>query len=297
MNITARFLTENDCYKSGKKMVPMGIMVHSTATSGVMNDTWFRAWNKSGISKAVHAFIDDQGVMQTLPWDMVGWHSGSGSLGKSKNANNTGYIGFEICEPAGHTYSGGTMVGYDPTKNQAFFDSVYTSAVELCATLCTEFNISPSNIICHSEGYEKGIASNHSDVMQWFPKHNKNMDIFRQDVATLLAGGDNMRSFRLKEEMNFRETPNGKKIDVIPEGSIVSGSLMEENRGILWLKTSYNGKTGFVAVLPEDKNYAVEITAAAPDLSALETELAFYKSAYDTLNEKLNKIKEIILQP
>ncbi len=42
------------------------------------------------------------------------------------------------------------------------------------------------NIICHSEGYKQGVASNHGDVMHWFPKHGKSMDTFRADVKALL---------------------------------------------------------------------------------------------------------------
>jgi hypothetical protein len=34
-----------------------------------------------------------------------------------------------------------------------------------------------------------GIASNHGDVMHWFPKHGKNMDTFRAAVKALLATG------------------------------------------------------------------------------------------------------------
>ena len=72
MDIYQKFLTENDCFKQNKKMTPRAIMVHSTATPGVKNERWFSLWNKSGVSKAVHAFIDETGVMQTLPWDTVG---------------------------------------------------------------------------------------------------------------------------------------------------------------------------------------------------------------------------------
>ena len=38
------------------------------------------------------------------------------------------------------------------------------------------------NIIDHSEGYKKGVASNHGDVAHWFPKFGKSMDTFRADV-------------------------------------------------------------------------------------------------------------------
>ncbi len=43
------------------------------------------------------------------------------------------------------------------------------------------------HIICHSEGCKLGIASNHGDVMHWFPKHGKSMDTFRAAVKVGLA--------------------------------------------------------------------------------------------------------------
>ncbi|MEI3140915.1 MAG: hypothetical protein V8S34_04765 [Lawsonibacter sp.] len=38
-------------------------------------------------------------------------------------------------------------------------------------------------VICHAEGYRRGIASNHGDVLHWWPKFGKTMDDFRADVA------------------------------------------------------------------------------------------------------------------
>ena len=284
MDIYQKFLTENDCFKQNKKMTPRAIMVHSTATPGVKNERWFSLWNKSGVSKAVHAFIDETGVMQTLPWDTVGWHSGVGSKGKSANANNNGYIGFEICEPAGFSYSGGSMAGYDEKKNAAYFNKVYAYAVELCIFLCRKYGISPENIICHSEGHTLGIASNHSDVMQWFPKHGKSMDTFRADVKKGLGGNLVMRTFILLEEMNFRKTPNGTKIGIIPGGTTVSGETLAENNGVYWLFTRFDGKDGYVAVLPESRKYAREIVNSDTD----------YKSAYEAAQSKLDAIKKIL---
>ena len=43
-------------------------------------------------------------------------------------------------------------------------------------------------VICHSEGHKRGIASNHADVMHWFPKHGKSMDTFRKDVNAAMNG-------------------------------------------------------------------------------------------------------------
>jgi hypothetical protein len=57
--------------------------------------------------------------------------------------------------------------------------------------LCKQYGIRPERpyLICHSEGHELGIASNHGDVMHWFPKHGKSMDTFRAAVKAGLASG------------------------------------------------------------------------------------------------------------
>jgi N-acetylmuramoyl-L-alanine amidase len=178
-------MTNNDCYKANQKIVPQGIMVHSTATPGVMAGEWFNDWDKSyragetNRQVCVHAFLDDVDVYQYLPWDHRGWHAGGA-------ANNT-HIGFEICEPAGFTYShGANMVGYDVEANEAYFRHVFQNAVSLCVMLCQRFNLTEKDIITHSEGHKMGIASNHADVMHWFPKHGESMDSFRQAVKEAL---------------------------------------------------------------------------------------------------------------
>src|SRR5665647_2392984 len=97
MNLITRFMTVNDCFRAGRKLDPVrGIVVHSTATPGIMAERWFELWNKPNVSKCVHAFIDDTGIFQYIPFTMRGWHAGSGIKG---SANNT-HIGFEICEPS-----------------------------------------------------------------------------------------------------------------------------------------------------------------------------------------------------
>jgi hypothetical protein len=182
MNLKQLFLTKNNCYISGKKMVPKGIVVHSTSANnpnigryvgpddGLLGSS-ANHWNQpkpDGREVCVHAFIGKLkdgtiATYQTLPWDMRGWHAGGSA--------NDSYIGFEICE--------------DALTDTAYFNAVYREAVELCAMLCKQYNIKPASpsLICHSEGYKLGIASNHADVMHWFPKFGKSMDTFRADVA------------------------------------------------------------------------------------------------------------------
>lgn len=187
MNLRKLILTENACCKAGRKITPKGIMVHSTGA----NNPWLKRyigpddgllgvnrynnhWNTyhpSGIEVCVHAFIGrladgSIAAYQTLPWDHRGWHAGG-------SANDT-HIGFEICE--------------DNLSDRDYFDKVYREAVEFCAYLCKEFHLTERDIICHSEGHTLGIASNHGDVMHWFPRFGKSMDTLRAEVKILLDG-------------------------------------------------------------------------------------------------------------
>lgn len=186
MNLHTLFLTNNACYKAGKPMRPKGIMVHSTGA----NNPWLKRyvgpddgalgknqynnhWNQDkpgGQSVCVHAFIgklDDGSIAsyQTLPWNLRAWHAGGSA--------NYSYIAFEICE--------------DSLTDASYFNVVYKEAVELCIYLCKLYGLTEGNIIGHYEGYKLGIASNHGDPNNWFPKHGKSMDTLRADVKSGLA--------------------------------------------------------------------------------------------------------------
>ncbi len=168
MNLQKMILTNNDCYKAGRTINPKGIMVHSTATPGVMAEEWFSRWNKPGIEVAVHAFVDHTVVCQHLPWLHRAWHCAA-------QGNNT-HIAFEMCEPA------------DWKTNRTYFTACYQNAVELAAFLCREYDLSPQSIISHKEGHAQGIASNHGDPEHWWKYFGYDMNRFRQDVTKMLAG-------------------------------------------------------------------------------------------------------------
>jgi hypothetical protein len=182
-------MTRNDCYTAGRRINPLGIMVHSTATPGVMKERWFELWNKSykageiDRQVCVHAFVDDTGGLQCLPWDHRGWHAGGSA--------NDSHIGFELCEPPGFKYINNVMIGYDAKVQETYFRKVWNNAIELCVYLCRLYGLTERDIICHSEGYKLGVASNHADVMHWWPRHGKSMDTFRAAVkATLIEQED-----------------------------------------------------------------------------------------------------------
>lgn len=180
MEIIQRFLTKNDCYKAGKYIKPQGIVVHSTATPGIYAQDWYSRWNKPGITKCVHAFLDDKEVMQCIPWNMRGWHAGG-------TANNT-HIGFEICEPKGIVYKNNKIVSYNPPAG--YFEKIWNNAIDLCVYLCKEFGLTEKNIIDHSEGNKLGVASNHGDVKHWWSLEKKTMDMFRAEVRKRLNAKD-----------------------------------------------------------------------------------------------------------
>src|SRR5699024_5237837 len=106
-------------------------------------------WNQDkpdGREVCPHAFIGkladgSVATYQVLPWDYRGWHCGSGSEG----SGNDTHISFEICE--------------DDLTDANYFAAVYQEAVELCAYLCKEYGLMAEDVICHSEGFVRGIAS------------------------------------------------------------------------------------------------------------------------------------------
>lgn len=192
MQTKQQFATQNDCYKANGKLAPKGIMVHSTGANnpylkryvqpddGLLgvnkNGNHFNTPRPGGRKVCVHAFIGKlkDGTVacyQTLPWTMRGWHAGG-------KANDT-HIGFEICE--------------DDLTDKKYFEEAYNMAVDLCVHLCREFGLTEQDIIDHSEGYKKGIASNHGDIGHWLKRYGKTMDDFRGEVKSRLEGEDMLK--------------------------------------------------------------------------------------------------------
>lgn len=230
MNLNKCILIKNDCYKYGRTIVPKGIMVHSTGANNPLLrryvqpddgklgvNAYNNSWNTTkpgGAEVCVHAFIGKLAdgsiaTYQTLPWNYRGWHAGG-------SANDT-HISFEICE--------------DGLADKTYFDRVYKEAVELCAYLCKQYSLNPLKdgvLICHSEGYKRGTASNHGDVMHWFPRHGKSMDTFRAAVKAEIDK-QNTNNETEEEEMRYNKVADMPKwaqptiIKMIDKGYIKGG--------------------------------------------------------------------------
>ena len=185
-------LTQSDCFRTNDPLRPQGVMIHSTGANnpnlrrylspddGLLGAPSSRHWNRPGLEVCAHAFIGRLAdgrvaAYQTLPWTVRGWHCGRGPRG---SANDT-HIAMEICE--------------DGLEDPVYFQAVYQLAAELTARLCRQFALNPladGVVITHAEGYRRGVASNHADVLHWFPRFGKTMDDFRADTARRMKEED-----------------------------------------------------------------------------------------------------------
>lgn len=190
MEINKCLLINNSCYKKASKMVPKGIVVHSTGANnpylkryvqpddGILGKNQYNNdWNRSGLNACVNAFIgkDKNGIVrcyQTLPFNYMPWGCASGK----KGSYNYTHIQFEICE--------------DALKDEKYFNEAFGVAIDFCAYLCKEYSISVDNVVSHHEAYLKGYGSKHADCDHWLKKFNKNMDWFRNEVKVKLEKKD-----------------------------------------------------------------------------------------------------------
>lgn len=198
--------TNSTCYKETKTMTVKGVLWHSTGAnnpnlkryvqpsfndvnystliSKIGKNTAGNDWNHIPMQAGLNAWIGrlaDGSVVtvQTMPWNYRPWGCGSGRKGSC----NDGWIQFEIQE--------------DSLTDKSYFDKVYKEACELTAYLCTLYNLDPKGttivngikvpvILCHSDSYNLGLGTNHSDVYHWFNKFGKSMDDVRNDIYKLV---------------------------------------------------------------------------------------------------------------
>ena len=219
MKLVTCMATKNRCYKKAQKMVPAGIVVHSTASSNKYLKRWVQPSkddpnydalmaalgknaygndkNNPVTSVVAHAYLglEQNGTVATyqdLPWDICCWNCGSGKKGSYNYS--PAYIQFEILEDKG-TYS------------KAYFEKVYKEAIEFCAYLCKEFGFSIDRIVSHAEAHKQGYASNHADAGHWLKKFGKDMEWFRAEVQKLLADKREEPKDEPKDEPIYLTTP------------------------------------------------------------------------------------------
>lgn len=188
-HMEVKYATSNGAYQAGRKINPQGCVNHSVGCAQPSVDVFFNLMNKSSAGWGVNAILGDfhKGdgrILVVLPLDARPWGCGSGSKGSWNNTK----VQWEVCEPAGHTYAGGTMIAYDVAKNQVYFDRMWKMLVAWNVYLVKKFGYDINGISDHAESYRAGYGSNHSDMGQWLPKHGKSMAALRQEVEAILNG-------------------------------------------------------------------------------------------------------------
>ena len=63
-----RFITKN---RSRKVLIPMGIVIHETATPGATAENEYNFFNSAGRNASAHGFVDWKEYIQTIPYDEV----------------------------------------------------------------------------------------------------------------------------------------------------------------------------------------------------------------------------------
>ena len=257
--ISVQLWTKSDAVKNGS-LTPKGIMVHSTATPGVNAQTFHDRWDRRGVGASVHFFVDDKDIIQCLPLNKKAGHAGG-------SANST-HLSFEMCEPKGIKYnsSGSAIMSYNPPAG--YFKGIWDNAVWLCAKLCKDYGFDPLNknqLLCHSEGYSKGIATNHADVMHWFPKEGLDMNDFRAAVKALME----------KPEPE-PETPTTTTLYKVQVGAFKNKSYAEA------LEKELQGKGYTTYLVEKDGYYKVQLGAFAKPANAQNLANELESKGYQT---------------
>ena len=237
-HMEVKYATSNGAYQSGRKISPKGCVNHSVGCAQPSVDVFFNLMNKSSAGWGVNAILGDfhKGdgrILVVLPLDARPWGCGSGKKGSWNNTK----IQWEVCEPAGHTYAGGTMIGYNVAKNKTFFDRMWKMLVSWNVYLVDKFGYSIEGISDHAESYRAGYGSNHSDMGQWLPKHGKSMSALRQEVKSILNGSSVLETMvkykgmvAAKNGLNCRTEPvSGDVITTYPNDTIVT--ITKERNG------------------------------------------------------------------
>ena len=217
LDIVKAYAVKNLGYITAQKMIPQGIVVHSTGANNPNLKRYVDAVDEVGINQygnhwntatpggrkvCVHAFIGyDKNkqvrVAEILPLDICCWGVGSGKKGSYNY--NPAYIQFEICE--------------DGRKDKTYYKKAFSVAAEYCAELCRAYNISIDKIVGHCEAYRLGYGSNHGDPEHWMKNFGETMDDFRKRVSEILKTNEGK-----KENKDETATQNTS----IKKGDLVS---------------------------------------------------------------------------
>lgn len=230
LNIIRAHAVNNLCYKAYRKMVPQGIVVHSTGANNpylkryvdapeeVGTNRYGNHWNTAkpgGRNVCVHAFIGydkdkEIRIAEILPLDICCW-----GVGKGKNGTynyDPAYIQFEICE--------------DDLTDETYYQNAFTVAAKYCAHLCKTYGLSTEKIVGHCEAYKQGYGSNHSDPEHWMKRFGQTMTDFRSMVSEVLNESESQEVCGKEPDVDSNEISKGDLVSVAEEATYYNGKAV-----------------------------------------------------------------------
>lgn len=170
-----KLLSKNRSYEL---LVPIGIVLHETATPGATAQNEFLYFNGGDRGASAHGFVDWNSYIQTIPYDEVAWHAGY-------TANHK-YIGIEMCH----------------ATNKADFDKVWDNTVEIVVDLINKCGFSINELTTHNAVSLRWGETDHTDPIGYFKKFGKTFEDFKNDVIAHMNGGLTMTQYEeLKDEI------------------------------------------------------------------------------------------------
>lgn len=163
-----RFITKN---RSRKVLIPMGIVIHETATPGATAENEYNFFNSADRNASAHGFVDWKEYIQTIPYDEVAWHAGYTA--------NYQYIGIEMCH----------------ATNKADFEKVWNNTIEIVVEIMNRYGFSVNDVTTHDEVSRRWGETDHTDPTGYFKKFGKTFDDFKRDLNARINGGLTMTQY------------------------------------------------------------------------------------------------------
>lgn len=170
MNITQKYLPINTKRRSGLPMssVKFGVAhdtgnLNSTALQNV--DYYIKSANE--IEASAHAFVDDKGVIECIPFTEKAYH-----VRRVIDVDNKTY-GFDAID-----YALGIELCYFDDLERS--KTAYNNYVEYWSTLCSKYNLNPTTDII---GHYKLDPTRRTDPLNAFKRINKTWEDFIKDIS------------------------------------------------------------------------------------------------------------------
>ena len=192
MKIIKQYLTQNDCYNSGRTIKVTHMQLHSIGVSQPKAESLMSYWNQPGVEQMVHALVQyqpEEAVYEIMEGNKRSW----ADAGFGNNHACT----VEMMEPDTIRYtSGSSYEDLNPVKTKEHVLGTYRLAVQYFAKKCKELGLDPLAVVdgvpvvfSHNEGALLGVSSGHGDPEHLWKAYGLTMDQFRKDVKAAMEGG------------------------------------------------------------------------------------------------------------